>query len=74
MTQNQNTSVNGVLWGQCPKTNFCGRKKVELSLSETFYEFNTGGYSKVSLQFDCGLKVSSNIKASTSLHDKVRIK
>ena len=49
MTQNQNESVNGVLWGQCLKTKFCGRKKVELAVSETVCEFNTGAYSKVSL-------------------------
>ena len=74
MTQNQNESINGVLWGRCPKTKFCGRQKVELAVSETVCEFNTGAYSKLSIQFDCGLNVSSNIIASASLQDKVRIK
>ena len=74
MTQNQNESINGILWGRCPKTKFCGRQKVELAVSETVIEFNTGAYSKVSLQIDCSLNVSSNIIASASLQDKVRIK
>ena len=74
MTQNQNESINGVLWGRCPKTKFCGRQKVELAVSKTVCEFNTGAYSKVSLQFDCSLNVSSNIIESASLQDKVRIK
>ena len=74
MIQKQNESVNGVLWRRCPKTNFCGRQKVELAVSETVCELNTGAYSKLSIQFDCGLNVSSNIIASASLQDKVRIK
>ena len=73
MTQNQSESINGILWGRCPKTKFCGRQKVELAVSQTFCEFNTGAYSKVSLQVDCGLNVRSNIIASFSLQDKVRI-
>ena len=44
MTQNENGSVNGVLWRRCRKTKFCGRQKVELALSETVCEFNTGAY------------------------------
>ena len=35
MIQNRNESFNGVLWGRCPKTKFCGRQKVELAVSET---------------------------------------
>ena len=73
MTQNQNESINGVLWGRCPKTKFCGRQKVELAVSETVCEFNTGAYSKVFLQIDCGSNVSSNIIASASLQYKLRI-
>ena len=67
ITQNRNDSFNGVLWGRCPKTKFCGRQKAELAVSETVCQFNTGVYSKVFLQFDCGLNVSSNIIASASL-------
>ena len=63
----KNDTINGVLWERWRKTKFCGRQKVELALSETVCEFNTGAYSKVSLQFDCGLNVSSNIIASASL-------
>ena len=45
-----------------PKTKFCGRQKVELAVSETVCEFNTGAYSKVSLQFDCGLNASASLR------------
>ena len=63
-----------VLWGRCPKIKFCGRQKVELAVSETVCEFNTGAYSKVSLQFDCGLNGSSNIIASASLQYKLELR
>ena len=48
--------------GRCPKTKFCGRQKVELAVSETVCEFNSGAYSKVSLQFDCGLNASASLR------------
>ena len=72
MTQSQNESINGVLWGRCLKTKFCGKQKVKLAVSETVCEFNTGAYSKVSLQFDCGLNVSSNIIPSASLQYRIK--
>ena len=50
MTQNQNESVNGLLWGRCLKTKFCGSQKVELAVSETVCEFNTG--SDVNIRAD----------------------
>jgi len=42
LTQNQNKSINGVLWRYCPKTTFCGRKKLELGVHQTIGKFNTG--------------------------------
>ena len=42
ITQNQNESINGVLWSKCPKTKFCGKIKVLLAVSETVMYFNTG--------------------------------
>ena len=41
-TQNQNKSINGMLWNKCPKTRFCGNRRLELSVAETVMEFNTG--------------------------------
>ena len=28
MTQNQNEAANGILWSKCPKTKFCGARRV----------------------------------------------
>ena len=28
LTQNQNESINAMLWKRCPKTNFCGKRRV----------------------------------------------
>ena len=46
MTQNQNESANGVLWFKCPKTKFCGARRVRIAVCETIAAFNTGAASK----------------------------
>ena len=49
LTQNQNEAINGVLWANCPKTKFCGARKVELVVCETICKFNTAATSRLSI-------------------------
>ena len=54
-TQNQNESINGMLWNKCTKTRFCGKRKLELSVAETVMEFNTGVGCKAKILESLGL-------------------
>ena len=41
-TQNRNEAWNGMLWGICPKTKFCGTSVVKLCAALTCLRFNNG--------------------------------
>ena len=45
-TQNQNESINNVLWTRCLKTKFCGYNKVYLAVCDSVSYFNAGATSK----------------------------
>ena len=72
-TQNQNESINGVLWSRCPKTKFCGKVKVELALAETICQFNSGAGIDVTLHEKYGANVSGNMLSSVRKIDKERV-
>ena len=42
LTQNQNESLNGLLWARLSKTAFCGRRKVKIGVCKTVCVANTG--------------------------------
>ena len=51
ITQNQNEAANGILWSKCPKTKFCGARRVRIAACATIAAFNTGAASQaVTLQ------------------------
>ena len=57
LTQNQNESFNSLLWTtKCPKTKYCGLRRVEIALPEAVSVCNTGAASKWVLMKDMGLK------------------
>lgn len=72
-TQNQNESLNGVLWMNCPKTKFHGRKKVLLAVCETICYFNSGSVHKASMIESFGLIVGRNSLAGFRKEDQNRI-
>ena len=41
-TQNNNESLNGVIWKRCPQDFFVGRTTVELSVASAVISFNEG--------------------------------
>ena len=55
MTQNQNEAANGMLWSRCPKTRFCGARRVRIAVCETVAVFNTGSGSKAVVMKLCGI-------------------
>ena len=60
LTQNQNESINGILWSKCPKRKFCGRQKLLLAVGETVCEFNTGAASLEEILNESKIKSTSN--------------
>ena len=42
LTQNQNESIHGMLWRKCPKTQFSGKRRVNIAVSQTVALFNVG--------------------------------
>ena len=45
-TQNANESLHHLIWKQCPKTTFCGRKTVEMAVSLALCQFSMGASSQ----------------------------
>ena len=73
MTQNQNESINHVLWNRCPNTKFCGLSKITLAVVETVSNFNKGSGSDLSLHHAYGIQVSSNTINTLKSIDHTRI-
>ena len=44
-----------MLWNKCPKTKFCGKRRLELSVAETVIEFNSGVGCKAEILESLGL-------------------
>ncbi|XP_028405772.1 uncharacterized protein LOC114528348 [Dendronephthya gigantea] len=72
MTQNQNESANGMLWSKCPKTKFCGARRVRIAACETVAVFNTGAASKAMFMVLCGVTPGENSIRALRLQDRVR--
>ena len=71
LTQNQNEAINGVL---CPKSKFCGKRRVETAVCEAICHFNTGMASKGLLLDALGMKAGMNMLKSIEKGDRQRIK
>ena len=74
LTQNQNEAINGVLWANCPKTKFCGVRKVELVVCETICKFNTGAEGRMSILEAIRVKPGRNMLTGFRKDDDDRVK
>ena len=74
LTQNQNESINSILWSKCPKRKFCGRHKLVLGAAETVCHFNTGCASVAELLQECNVAVGSNSRHILESIDHKRIR
>ena len=73
MTQNQNEAANGMLWSKCPKTKFCGARRVRIAACETILVFNTGAASKAVVMNLCGVTPGVQTMRARRKQDRVRI-
>ena len=72
-TQNNNESLNGVIWKKCPKDEFAGRATLEIGVASAVFNFNddsSGGLNVLnSLQIElgkfttefCGKRISEDV-------------
>ena len=72
MTQNQNEAANGILWSKCPKTKFCGARRVRIAVCETVAVYNTGAASKAMVMTMCGITPGENSMRALRKQDRVR--
>lgn len=73
-TQNNNESINSVIWKLCPKTIGCGRKVVEIATNEAIVLFNDGNSGRKRLMESFGLTFGKNMSNFSSTMDLKRIK
>ena len=74
LTQNQNESINGVLWKMIPKTRFCGKTRVQSAVGKTVLHFNSGSTSKAGIFNFLGMVPGENFFTISQSIDQERIK
>ena len=74
LTQNQNESFNSTIWSICPKTIFCGKRKVSTAMSRAVGIFNVGASSKAATMKMCGISPGSNAIKVFKNYDLRRVK
>ncbi|GFW85882.1 uncharacterized protein TNCV_1623261 [Trichonephila clavipes] len=73
-TQNNNESINSLIWKLCPKTLGCGRKIVDISTNEAIVIFNDGNQGRLKIMQSLGLTVFQFAHKFVTLVDIKRIK
>ena len=73
LTQNQNESLNGRLWSLVPKTTFCGKRRVVISVCEAICVSNTGAGSNLLLLEKFGIKPGENTLRALRQEDRARL-
>ena len=73
LTQNQNESVNGQVWSRCPKSRYCGKRRVVIAVCKTVGVFNTGAACKATLMQSCGVTPGRNMLKALRKVDHERI-
>ena len=73
MTQNQNEAVNCQLWSKCPKTRFCGKRRVTVAVCETVAVFNKGEAGNAIIMRGCGVPLGINTMQYLRKQDKIRL-
>ena len=59
-----------MLWSRCPKTKFCGARRVRISVCETISSFNTGAGSLAKIVSMCGITLGANTMKELRQQDK----
>ena len=74
LTQNQNESLNGLLWSICPKIRFCGKEKLESCVCEAVNRFNTGAHSSAELLEMLQINPGRHMLEELTKEDSSRVK
>lgn len=72
-TQNNNESINSLIWKLCPKIQGAGKRIVEISTNEAVILFNDGNRGKIKVMEEFGLIVGTHARACFSELDQRRI-
>ena len=56
-TQNANESFNSLVWKICPKTQYCGKRIVEIATNEATVLYNEGNIGRIKIMETFGLKI-----------------
>ena len=73
LTQNQNESINNMLWSICSKRTFCGYRKLLLCVYETVTKFNQGAIMKSVLMKNIGCEPKHYMTNALQREDGQRI-
>ena len=73
LTQNQNESINSVLWSLCNKRTFCSFNTLSLCVTESILKFNYGASTRISLLKEMGCGIGLNVTSAIEREDKLRI-
>lgn len=72
-TQNNNESINALLWKLCPKIQGVGKRIVEIAANEAVILFNDGNIGKIKVMERLGLTVGINARKCLEAFDNQRI-
>lgn len=72
-TQNQNESLNGMIWERVPKTVFIGSETLQLGIYDAVAHFNIGCQAAVNVLLELGLEPGEFCLEAFRIADNLRI-
>ena len=72
-TQNNNESINNVIWKKCPKQTHVSKKILEIGVSSAILEFNEGTAGIFSVFLKLGIHTGKYMNKATSVSNATRI-
>ena len=73
-SQNDNETINSVIWKKCPKHVFVFKKVLEIAVESATIEFNEGSNGLKPVFYDLGLSFGYFIKKDLNKKDNLRIR
>ena len=73
LTQNQNESLNNIVWSKCPKRVFCGKFRLTISVCEAITYYNEGAVSRLNLLKSLKMNSSLNTKSGLEKQNKTSV-
>lgn len=73
-TQNNNESINNLIWNKCPKSTYVSRKIIEMAVDSAVIEFNNGATGLYGVLKRCGIKCGRFMDLATKRKDSLRLR